>query len=374
MKVILPISFVTPFRIYCLGLAITRRWRFIQGLNESRASGESSALVAVTGFCCDQVHAMTRSHTGPPCGGQHPNFKPQSYTASVIMCKSKPNNALAATLKCSLLLVLLLLSGCAVKFVYNQLDWAVPWYLSDYMSLNSTQEQVFEERLNRYLAWHRKTQLPEYGAFLEQVAEDLEDGMTPPSVQRIQARTRQLGQALIERLVPDMVALFQHASDQQLVELYDKFAEKNKEYTEEYLEVSEKEQRKRRAKDIESYVERWTGGLSSAQEALIRDATDQYALMGGEFLEARLAWQEEFRRVLAMRNDKQAFEKALTRLLLAEDFGRSEEFERKYAHNQKLLESVYLRLDQSLSKKQRAQAVKKLRSYAGDFYELAAQD
>lgn len=96
--------------------------------------------------------------------------------------------------------------------------------------------------------------------------------------------------------------------------------------------------------------------------------------MGGEFLEAHLAWQQEFRPVLDMRNGKQAFENTLPRLLLVEDFGQSEEFERKYEHNQRLLGSVYLSLDKSLSQKQCARVVQKMHSYGRDFYDLAAQD
>lgn len=289
------------------------------------------------------------------------------------MCKSKPNNATAAIFKCAILGFLVLLSGCAVKFAYNQLDWAVPWYLDDYMSLNSSQEKVFEVRLNRYLDWHRQTQLPEYGAFLDQVADDLERGMTQESVHRIQERTRQLGRALIERLIPDMVIFFRQASDEQVAELFARFAKENVEYSKEYLEISEKEQRKQRTRKVESYVERWTGRLSRAQRDLVREGTDQYELMGAEFFEARLRWQAEFRRVLALRESEQVFEKALANLMLNEGFGRSEAFERKYGHNQRLLQRLYLRLDSTLSRGQREKAVDKLRNYARDFYELAEQ-
>lgn len=289
------------------------------------------------------------------------------------MCKSKPKNAKTAIFKCSLLGVLLLISGCAVKFVYNQLDWAIPWYLDDYMSLNGSQEEVFEKRLRDYLVWHRSTQLPQYGAFLEQVADDLETGMTAEGIRRIQERTRKLGGVLIERLVPDMVDLFQHATDEQVAELFEKFREDNQEYREQYIEATEKEQRKRRAGEIEAYVERWTGRLNSDQKELIREGTEQYTLMGQEFLDTRLAWQQEFQRILGFRQDKQAFEKALTELLLAEDFGQSGEFQRKFDSNQALLESLYLRLDKNLSKGQRRKAVEKLRSYAEDFHELARE-
>ena len=197
--------------------------------------------------------------------------------------------------------------------------------------------------------------------------------MTQSGIHHIQERSRELGSILIKRLVPDMVALFQHASDEQVTELFEKFAENNEEFREEYIQASEKEQRKKRAKETESYIERWTGRLNSEQRDLIREGTESYALMGQEFLDARLAWQEEFRRILAFRADKQAFENALTKLLLAEDFGRSETFESKFAHNQQLLESMYFRLEKTLSERQRERAVDKLRSYADDFKELSRE-
>lgn len=290
------------------------------------------------------------------------------------MCKSKLNIVNSATLRILLLLAVLLSAGCAVKFVYNQLDWAIPWYLSDYMSLNSHQEKEFKKRLDSYLKWHRKTQLPLYADFLTQVAKDLETGMTEAKLEYIQQQTEVLGQALIERLVPDMAVLFQAASDKQIKALFKKFKEDNESYREEYIEASERAQRKRRAKEVEDYVERWTGRLNKEQRGLIRQGTDQYLLMGEEFLQARIAWQDEFYRILSFREDKDRFEKAFAHLLLTYDFGQSEAFARKLAHNQKVLRAMYLELDKSLSARQRQHAIKKLLDYAEDFRELAEQN
>lgn len=292
------------------------------------------------------------------------------------MCKSKPKKVKSATLKSLLaaMVMLVALSGCAVKFVYNQLDWAIPWYLSDYLSLNGSQEAFFEKRLDQYLTWHRKTQLPKYGAFLEQVAGKVETGITEESIRWIQTRTRELGEILIVRLAPDMIELFQQTSDKQIAALYEKFAEDNEEYREEYVTAPEKKQRERRAEEIADYIERWTGSLTDEQLQLIREGTENYALMGEEFLQARIAWQDEFRRILAIRQNKQGFSEEMTALLMSDEYGQTPSFQEKLAHNQALLESLYFRLDKTLSKRQRQKAVNKLRSYAEDFHELAAED
>ncbi|MCP3673424.1 MAG: hypothetical protein GY829_02975, partial [Gammaproteobacteria bacterium] len=41
-----------------------------------------------------------------------------------------------------------------VKFTYNNLDWVIPWYLDDYLSLNDQQEEVFDSQLEALLLWH----------------------------------------------------------------------------------------------------------------------------------------------------------------------------------------------------------------------------
>ncbi|MCG8315980.1 MAG: DUF6279 family lipoprotein [Pseudomonadales bacterium] len=270
-----------------------------------------------------------------------------------------------------LLTCALFLSGCAVKFVYNQLDWAIPWYLSDYMSLDGEQEDAFDERLDAYLNWHRKTQLPLYAEFLNKVASELETGLDDQDIAYIRRHTGQLAYALIERLGPDMVALFQHATEEQLEQLFEKFEEDNQEYSEEYIEPSEKEQRKQRAKIIQKYIERWTGRLSDEQQDLIREGAQRYHLMGLEMLDAKIAWQKEFERILAMRDQPENYQVALTTLMMTEGYGQSEEFNQKLQRNEAILKELYLKLDKSLTDKQRQHAIKKLKSYADDFQELA---
>lgn len=288
------------------------------------------------------------------------------------MCKSKLKLSYSATYRALFVVLLLgIVSGCAVKFVYNQLDWAIPWYLSDYMSLDGDQEDAFDEQLERYLTWHRKTQLPLYSAFLRDIAKELERGMSEESISFVREKTNELGHALVERLAPDMVQLFYGASDKQITQLFDKFDEENAEYTEDYIEASERTQRKLRAKEIQAYIERWTGDLTKNQEAIIREGTDQYQLMGREFLDAKLAWQDEFKRVLALRETPDVYSEALTALLLSEGFGQSDSFREKLAHNEIVLRALYLKLDKSLSDKQRKKAVKTLRGYAQDFIDLS---
>ncbi|RLU01736.1 MAG: hypothetical protein D9N11_11495 [Ketobacter sp.] len=266
-----------------------------------------------------------------------------------------------------------LLSGCGVRFVYNQLDWLIPWYLEDYVELERDQEALFEERLQSYLAWHRTDQLPRYSAFLHQVADRAEKGLTHDDIARIEDQTEEFAQALMDRMLNDLIDLLETASDDQIEQLFQRLEQDNKEYRREYIEVSADKQKKQRYKEVIKYAERWTGRLSAEQVTQIGEWVNQFELMGPEIEAARLAWQDEFRRVLALRSDREAYETAFKKLISNPNFGRSEELKRKLAVNSELAVKLYLELDQTLTQKQRNHMVKKMRSYADDFQLLSAQ-
>ena len=55
------------------------------------------------------------------------------------------------------LLLLCVLAGCSsTSFFYNRLDFFVPWYLGDYVSLDRSQDELLENQLQPFLAWHRQ--------------------------------------------------------------------------------------------------------------------------------------------------------------------------------------------------------------------------
>lgn len=273
-------------------------------------------------------------------------------------------------------LVLLLsvaVTGCGVRFVYNQLDWLIPWYLDDYIELESTQKAQFQKRLQAYLAWHRQEQLPQYAAFLHQVADQAASGLTVDDIGKIEQQTEVFAQALIDRMLTDLIDLLATASDAQIAQLFERLEKDNAAYRKEYIDVSPQQQRKARFKEVIKYAERWTGRLSDDQVAQISEWAEQFELMGPEIEASRLAWQQEFKRILLLRRDRVAYEAAFRDLIRNPKFGRSTELQKKLEHNSQLVLQLYLALDKSLSASQRKHMVEKLHSYADDFLILAQQ-
>ena len=67
-----------------------------------------------------------------------------------------------------IIITLCFLSGCIVRFVYNQLDWIIPWYIGQMISLSDEQDSALEKSLVSQLKWHRVTQLAEYSKTSQQ--------------------------------------------------------------------------------------------------------------------------------------------------------------------------------------------------------------
>ena len=148
--------------------------------------------------------------------------------------------------------------------------------------------------------------------------------------------------------------------------------QRNQRYRERYLEASDEAQRRRRAKDMRKFIQRWTGVFDEAQNKRVEQWSKSYHRMGKVFLRSRLAWQNEVRQLLDQRDDRNQFAPALRQLLLRPLRREYPSAQAQYDDNRRLIRELYVDIDRSLSDEQRQLALRRLRSYAADFRELAA--
>ncbi|PCJ44958.1 MAG: hypothetical protein COA99_06115 [Moraxellaceae bacterium] len=269
--------------------------------------------------------------------------------------------------------MILLINGCTVKFAYNQLDWLVPWYVSDYLEMDSKQGAFFDKRLKDYLDWHRRSQLPQYASFLRNVAKGVGDGLTEQEVAMYRSQTEKIARALVDRLAPDVIALFANATDTQLDALLHSLDDESERLREKSVEVTLQQQRQERVEDVIGAIERWTGSLTDKQEAQVAAWGVQYQPVEKEFYQSGVAWQAEFSQVLGMRGDFKPYSARFHRLLTTSDFGWSKTFEEKMQKNKQSLSQLYFDLDKSFTGKQRRRIIETLNEYADDFDQLAKQ-
>ena len=284
--------------------------------------------------------------------------------------KSFANKLLSMVMVVSLVFAL---GGCTVRIAYNQLDWLIPWYLEDYFEPQGAQKTLFAEQLQAFLSWHRTHQLPQYADFLEQVASWAEVGLQQENIEFVQDRSAEFAEAMIQRLTPTFMGLLVSSTEKQVIDLFEQLELDTQEFQEDYIEEEPQAQRKARSKEVSRYVQRWTGKLNREQRQLIDNWSQQYFLMGEELFQSRLAWQQQFAKVLQMRHDPDAYQEAFIALSRDSDYGQSDLLKSKLEQNGALLLQLYYQLDHSLTPKQRKRMVSRLRRYAKDFRVLSAQ-
>ncbi|MBL4795268.1 MAG: hypothetical protein JKY24_07180 [Pseudomonadales bacterium] len=271
------------------------------------------------------------------------------------------------------LLTCAMLSGCAVKFVYNQLDWVIPWYLQDYIPLNDAQKDYLNTRIDHHLVWHRQTQLPEYARFLRSTAVQISNGFTREEIDSLHLQLSTFGQILSDQIASDIAQLFLSSNDKQLVKMVDKFNRDNKRFKKTYIHISEENLRKLRLKETRKYLERWLGGLTRHQQDELKTWSTEFKPIAREVLAHKLLWQKNLKALMKSRNDSTEFKQQLTTFLANPGNDWKSEYTAKTDFNKERITALFLRLDAHMTQRQRNKLIKKLNSLANDLMELSAK-
>jgi len=194
-----------------------------------------------------------------------------------------------------LILAVLLLAGCsAVRLGYGNADSLARWWIDQYLDLSPEQDALSRERLARLMAWHRKTQLPDYIALLRQ-------GKAFAAGQPTAGDALALGDSIIRRVrvlaeqaTPDVADLLATLTPAQIDRMAARFAEKNADLAREMrLAEGDAAQHKARYKRLLERAEYWLGDFSNEQESALRRMTEAQDPGGQFWFEERLRRQRE---------------------------------------------------------------------------------
>ncbi len=266
---------------------------------------------------------------------------------------------------CALLAVLL--SGCVVRVAYNQLDWLTLWYIDDYFDLDATQKTQARELIARTLVWHRSTQLPHYVALSRSVHDRVGAPVSAAFIADQYVEVVGLWDQLLRQVAADAGPLLQSLSDEQVEELFERLAEENLEFEEEYSGITAVERRSKQDKAIIRMFRRFTGRLSAEQEGLIRSRTAQLHDLSAEWLHRRAAWQAQFRALLAGRKSDPQFVTRLADLMLDPNQFDSPGYRGLVEDNQRQVFSFVAEVLSTLSPAQTDELRKRFASFMQDF-------
>lgn len=266
--------------------------------------------------------------------------------------------------------LLAVLSGCAaLQLGYNNADTLIHWRAGRYFGFEGEQKADFERRVQRFLGWHRKTELPQYASLASGLGDRLARGVVLPDLvwgydsfqtllrQTLRAAAQESGD-LLDTLSPAQVERFKERLDKE-----------NRTFAKEQGLGDGPEER--RAKRVTRNIERledWFGALTDAQIDRVRVYSARAPLDDVLRDQDRKRMQRE---LLGMINARETRQK-LVPWAVVWDQNRDPAYETLRKENLREYFGMLLDLDKTLSAEQRKRAVQRLRGFAGDFSALVA--
>jgi Family of unknown function (DUF6279) len=274
----------------------------------------------------------------------------------------------------ALVMGLILLSACGPKLYYPSLDWLIPWYVNDYISLEPDQSSRLKTRLARQLDWHCRTQLPEYADFLRDLRREVDHSGRPVTVERLNAYKMRLiryWNVLIQQISPDIAGIMSSATDEQIDELFANLEMKNRAIEKEYVAPPPQKIIQNRQKRMQKRLNYWLGGLTEPQLQAVNAWNRQIEPIAADRVAYRRKIQAAGRHILENRTNPDELEAALRGLLTNAEVFRTEDYQRKIDVNTHRTFELLAYLLKTLTPNQRKHLSNRLESLAADLDQLS---
>lgn len=204
------------------------------------------------------------------------------------------------TLRLTLVLLLMItLIGCSAnRLLYNRADTFIRWAANDYVTLNGKQQEVFNQRLDDFLAWHRSDELPRYRDFIVSSLETLDDGVTLAEAVVISEEVDLAADRFQSQFIALLLVTAEDLSEEQIQEFLAELEKNQKEYAEERLVRDEETYYADSAKTMTDLVKRLIGRLNRDQRDEINARSQELARLDGLWHEDRARWGSALRVLL----------------------------------------------------------------------------
>lgn len=267
----------------------------------------------------------------------------------------------------------LLLSACSFKFVYQQLDYLLISYIDDFVTLNESQTVLLEQRIQKSLSWHQKTQLPIYAEWLVSVRNDIEKGLDKTNVTTHVTTIESLTKDVLVRLADDIRIVLLDLSKQQIQQTLANIAEKNTEFHETYVDKNNEELKQQELEKIIERFENWLGDLTKPQYLLLTQFVNQSALLYEQRYQSRLKWQKYFSFVLIKKTKLNNLKSEINTLLFDSEKFKSKDFLQKSNKRKQAFIRLIVAISKTLSVIQKQHLFEKMQDYKAMFLELNSE-
>lgn len=268
-------------------------------------------------------------------------------------------------------LLMLALAACSsTTFVYNRLDFILPWYLGRYVDLDRDQNDWLDTHLETYLSWHRREELPSYDLLLLELENDLD---APITIELLQERSKQLEYAWYRTRdsgLDLMLELGVQLRDEQIDEFIEALRKRQRKYERKYLDRSEAEFRKDAAESLRETLEDYLGRLSPEQRGRVDYTASVLARSDATWLRERAVWIDTMEKLLER---KPGWQEEVRQTIENWEAELDEETLELYNGNTRLVQELVMEVANARSERQDRRLRRRIAGFRDDIATLTAQ-
>ena len=262
------------------------------------------------------------------------------------------------------------LAGCSgVRMAYDNADTFIRWRLLQFLDVQGEQADELDERIARFMRWHRANALPKYARDAEDAARRLERGLSREDLvwgyDIFIGHGREAMRAAADQAAP----LLDRLTPEQIQHMEQRVAEENRKFAREHLRGGERERREQRARRIVERLEDWLGNLSKAQIEAVERFSARAPLLDELRDRDNRRIQGEILALIRAHETRQR----LGDKVVSWDRGRDPAYVAARAANVQEFNTLLLEVNRVATREQRARVVAELRRYSQEFRALAAR-
>ena len=268
-------------------------------------------------------------------------------------------------------IALFVVSACSsTTYVYNRLDFLLPWYMDDYVDLDAEQEAYLDELLVPFLAWHRAQELPVYLTALNNIEDSLDSPLTAEIVGTLFTNFESAWLRLQSEGLTQLLDLGARLSDEQIAAFLEALWEQQREFEEEYLERDEEEFFEDNDDNTLDTFQDYLGKLSDDQKQWVQDSGRQLLRSDQVWLKERAQWLTELGILLER---EPGWQERVRVAVSAKNNTMTPEYQRIYEHNMDAIYQLAAQVLNARSERQSRHLRGKLADVREDLETLIAQ-
>jgi hypothetical protein len=265
------------------------------------------------------------------------------------------------------LIILIFLTGCSsTTFIYNRIDFLLPWYFAGYVDLSRDQKQYLDELLIPFFSWHRHEELPRYADIINSVEEILDSEVKVENITLITQDVEESWFRLEDELLLWILPLTKDLSDEQINNFLQVMQTKTIESENKYLKRNDQVYQKHNYNRLRKNLRRFIGTMSKEQLDLVKIASKSMRRVDTEWVQNRKKLVANLGSILQR---KESWEKRFISITHRDDLV-SKNYRDNYAYNIDITNHLIAAILNTRTEKQDKKLRAQLKRYRTDIETL----